>query len=102
MRSADELRQRWLDQVPRMLARPGMWAHEGSGFDITARTLLGDLCFLDDRDQDLDAVHVVLRSFGKLGVAGPFTALFGEEPTCVAEVASVYAEQFHCLGYLSV
>jgi|SRR5215467_11017673 len=102
MRSAAELRQRWLETVSNMIMRPGMYASSGHQFDAMARTLLGDLCFLDDRDQDLKAVETVLHSFGKLGVAGPFIALFGEECTCVAEVASVFAEQFHRLGYLSL
>jgi hypothetical protein len=65
-----------------------------------ARGLLADLCFLDEREADQDAVEMVLRAYGKLGVAGPFIAMFGEDRSCVAEVASVFAEQFHRLGYL--
>jgi hypothetical protein len=83
-----------------MLTRPGMWASDGRAFDVLARGLLSDLCFLDEREQDLDEVHAVLRGYGKLGVAGPFIALFGGDRNCVAEVASIFAEQFHRLGYL--
>jgi hypothetical protein len=79
-----------------------MWASTGQAFDMQARGLLGDLCFLDDRDAHYDHVAEVLRAFGKLGVAGPFIALFGKERSCVDEVASVFAEQFHRLGYLPV
>lgn len=102
MRSAEDLRRRWLDLVPRMMTRPDMWTNQGPAFDVMARTLLADLCFLDERDADQQAVGEVLRGYGKLGVAGPFIAVFGAERTCVPEVASVYAEQFHRLGYLDV
>ncbi|GIF62834.1 hypothetical protein Ais01nite_08690 [Asanoa ishikariensis] len=79
-----------------------MWASRGQAFDAMARGLLADLCFLDEREADQDAVELVLRSYGKLGVAGPFIAMFGKDRSCVAEVASVFAEQFHRLGYLQV
>ncbi|MEW2378667.1 hypothetical protein AB0883_21565 [Micromonospora sp. NPDC047812] len=102
MRSAAEVRQRWLDQLPRLVTRPGMWATTGHAFDMLARGLLEDLCFLDEREPDQDAVHAVLNSYGKLGVAGPFIAMFGKDRSCVAEVASVFAEQFHRLGYLQL
>lgn len=102
MRSAAELRRRWLDLLPRMVTRPGMWATDGRAYDVLARGLLADLCFLDEREPDQDAVHTVLGRYGKLGVAGPFIAMFGKERNCVAEVASVFAEQFHRLGYLQL
>jgi hypothetical protein len=100
MRSAADLRQRWLDTLPMMVTRPGMWASDGQAFDVLARRLIEDLCFLDERERDRDDVHAVLRSYGKLGVAGPFIAMFGKDRNCVAEIASVFAEQFHRLGYL--
>ncbi|MEV0157228.1 hypothetical protein AB0H57_26355 [Micromonospora sp. NPDC050686] len=77
-----------------------MWALDGQALDRQARGLFSDLCFLDERDQDLDVVFGVLQGYGRLGVAGPFIALFGTEHDCRAEVASVFAEQFHALGYL--
>jgi hypothetical protein len=85
-----------------MFTRPGMWAHNGHEMESVARGRLRDLCFLDDRDDDHELVTATLRRFGKLGVQGPFTAVFGQERWCTDEVASVYAEQFHRLGYLSV
>jgi hypothetical protein len=102
MRSAADLRQRWLQMVPRMMTRPGMWGSDGRAFDMLARGLLADLCFLDERDRDLDDVRAILHGYGKLGVSGPFTAMFGKDRTCVAEVASVFAEQFHRLDYLPI
>jgi hypothetical protein len=83
-----------------MVTRPSMWSGHGQAFDGLARGLMADLCFLDEREQDLDDVRAVLRGYGPLGVAGPFVALFGKDRNCVAEIASVFAEQFHRLGYL--
>lgn len=79
-----------------------MYAIDGRAYDVQARTLLADLCFLDERDADNEGVNQVLRGYGKLGVIGPFTALFGKDGRYVDEVASVFAEQFHRLGYLPV
>ncbi|WP_203717728.1 hypothetical protein [Asanoa siamensis] len=102
MRSATELRQRWLDSLPWMLTRPEMYATSGQAFDFAARALMADLCFLDEREPEFEDVLAGLRAYGTLGVAGPFVAMFGEDLSCTAEVASVFAEQFHRLGYLDV
>ncbi|GIH07855.1 hypothetical protein Rhe02_59220 [Rhizocola hellebori] len=79
-----------------------MYAADGRAYDVQARTLLADLCFLDEREADQDSVDQVIDGYGKFGVVGPFTALFGSEGRYVEEVASVFAEQFHRLGYLAV
>jgi hypothetical protein len=102
VRSAIEIRQRLLDQLPAMMARPGMWATDGTEMQAVAGMRLGDLCFIDGRDDEYRDTEKGLHRFGKVGVHGPFLALFGEELRCQAEVASVYAEQFHRLGYLAV
>jgi hypothetical protein len=47
-------------------------------------------------------VEESIHRYGKLGVAGPFEAVFGDECTFTAEVASIFAEYFHRLGYLTV
>lgn len=78
-----------------------MYAGTGREMQLTAGQLLADLCFLDDRDADAERERSRLDSYGKLGVCGPFEALFGS-PRCQAEVASVYAEAFHRLGYLPI
>jgi hypothetical protein len=91
-----------MERLGPMVTRPTMYARDGAAFDAMARTLLADLCFLDEREQDLAAVEAALRGYGKLGVAGPFAAVFGTRRNCVAEVASIFAEQFHRLGYLQV
>lgn len=88
--------------LPVFLTRPGMYATDGRAYDVQAGTLLADLCFLDERETDGERVREVLRGYGTLGVVGPFEALFGEGGRYVDEVASVFAEQFHSLGYLAV
>jgi hypothetical protein len=102
VRSAEDLKRHWLDLVPKVFARVGMYATTGREMQLYAGNLLADLCFLDERDEELRAVVEELRRFGKLGVHGPFTAVFGAERRCVPEVASVYADVFHRFGYLSV
>jgi hypothetical protein len=101
VRSAEELRTRWLDLIALIMKRTGMYGATGGEIQLLARQLLMDLCFLDDRDADAEREWSrLLRSYGKCGVVGPFEALFGS-PHCQAEVASVFAEVFHRLGYLT-
>jgi hypothetical protein len=101
MRSAEDLRARWLDLIAGVMERTGMYAATGREMQLLAGRLLADLCFLDDRDADGEQELSRLRCYGKLGVTGPFEALFGSG-RCQAEVASVYAEVFHRLGYLPI
>ena len=70
--------------------------------DQVGHTQLADLCFLDDRDDEFEAVRAELSRYGQSGVNGPFAAIFGRDRRYTSEVASVYAEQFHRLGYLQV
>jgi hypothetical protein len=85
-----------------MFARSRMYARDGREMQTVAGQLLGDLCYLDDRDEDARRVREDLDRYGKHGVQGPFVALFGQQNRYVAEVASVYAEHFWRLGYLDV
>ncbi|GAA4082576.1 hypothetical protein [Nonomuraea soli] len=103
MRSAIELRERWLETVPLILVRAGMYACDGREMETVSRTLLENLCFVDEREDECAAVSRMLGArYGKYGVQGPFAAMFGAGSRCVEEVASVYAEQFHRLGFLQV
>jgi hypothetical protein len=102
VRSAEDLRQRWLDSIPLIMKRTGMYARDGREMETVADQLLRDLCFLEERDSDYEQARERLRGYGQLGVHGPFTSMFGSVRSCAAEVASVYAEVFHRLGYLTV
>src|SRR5690606_7312433 len=83
--------------------RAGMWTTgNASALDIQLGLLLDDLCYLDGRDDEGRRLRDVRSWYGKLGVVGPFVAMFGEDGRYVAEVASVWAEQAHRLGYLTV
>jgi hypothetical protein len=80
------------------MAKTGMYATTGREMELVAAGLLADLCFLDDRDAEYERAGQDMQSrYGKLGVAGPFNAMFGLE-RCQAEVAAVYAEVFSRLG----
>ncbi len=98
----EEVRQRWLSEVPGLFARPEMFARGGREMESVAGRRLRDLCFLDERDAEYEQVAETLRGFGKFGVHGPFASVFGQEHKYTAEVASVYAEHYHRLGYLTV
>ena len=91
-----------MEQVGHLMARPGMYATHGRELQGVAQGLLDDLCFIDERDNDAEAVGAALHRYGKLGVAGAFEAVFGGDCSYVAEVASIFAEEFHRLGYLEV
>lgn len=79
-----------------------MYASTGRELELRALQLLEDMCFLDNRDADAEREWSrLLKVYGKCGVVGPFEALF-EAKDCQAEVASVFAEVFHRLGYLPV
>jgi hypothetical protein len=84
------------------ITRAGLWAAgNGSALDIQLGVLVGDLCWLDGNDPE-PSVSDVRSWYGKLGVVGPFVAMFGPGGRYLAEVASVWAEQAHRLGYLPV
>jgi hypothetical protein len=71
VRSAEELRQRWLDSIPLIMKRAGMYARDGREMEAVAGQLLRDLCFLDERDGDYEQAQDRLRGYGQLGVHGP-------------------------------
>jgi hypothetical protein len=86
-----------------MVTRAGMFTTgNGSAFDVQLGMLLDDLCYLDGGDSEQNLIKDVRHGYGKLGVVGPFVAMFGKDRRYLAEVASVWAEQAHLLGYLTV
>ncbi|MEV0355261.1 hypothetical protein AB0H71_04270 [Nocardia sp. NPDC050697] len=102
MRSGDEVKAWWLEMFGDLLARPEMFARSGREMEAVAGWRLRDLCYLDEREEEFEKVRRELLRYGQFGVHGPFAAIFGEQHSCTAEVASIYAEQFHRLGYLKV
>lgn len=101
VRTGVELKDRLAARAQALVARPDMFAADGSALGAMATQLLGDLCFIDGREDDYEAAVGGLRAYGERGVVGPFVAVFGENGSYYCEVASVYAEVLHRLGYLS-
>lgn len=101
LRTAADLKAKWLAEIPLILERTGMWVGSGDEADTLLRRLVEDLCFLDERDPRpmLDGDR---QRYGWEGVPGPFSRLFGRDGRYGAEVASVYADYLHRLGYLEV
>ena len=102
MRTPEQLKSRWSTEAEQQFARPEMFARSGPEMESVAGGRLRDLCYLDDRDIEYEQVRKALRGFGKFGVHGPFEATFGEKYHCTVEVASVYAEFYHRVGYLEL
>jgi hypothetical protein len=100
MRSADDIRAVLVERVAGMSRRPGMWAPTGQAMDLEAGNLLDVLHFIDECGPNGQFDRTA--RYGKLGVVGPFEHVFGKTGRFAAEVASVYAEQFHLAGYLDV
>jgi hypothetical protein len=103
VREVEAVRTRALDTVRHLMARTGMHATNGAEAESVAGGLLGDLCFIDEREADHERMwRDVLHRHGSLGVAGAFSAMFGERGRYDAEVVSVYAQAFTALGYLAL
>jgi hypothetical protein len=86
-----------------VITRAGMWTTgNGSALDVQLGMLVDDLYWLDGNDTQSNLVRDVRSWYGKLGVVGPFVAMFGKDGRYLAEVASVWAEQAYRLGYLTV
>jgi hypothetical protein len=73
-----------------LVARPGMWATNGTDLQFAGFRLLDDLSRLDDAP-DPDWLGPFLHRFGKLGIKGAFAGTFGDGDYR-DEVASVLAE----------
>ncbi|WP_417388804.1 hypothetical protein [Gimesia sp.] len=98
MRSIEEFRNRQLETLPEALKRPVMFGGNTSGACLWFYLLLRDLCWIDEREHDWDVFQETdLR--GSRGVLGQFEYQHFQIPDYIAEVASVYAQVAHKLGY---
>jgi hypothetical protein len=100
VRSINEVRRAKLDELKLIVRRPDAWADDGRSAQTLIHGMIGDLCFIDEREAEYSAECQVLYRYGKLGVAGAFKAVFGETCNYSAEVVSVFAEIACSLGYL--
>ena len=109
MRTVEEIRTSHLRLLQAALARPEMHAVCGSDYEGGLRTLMGILCFIDERGPEgKDSLDRLLHSHGESGVAGAFKAMFEPdgprrdpylECRFQPEIASVYARAALRLGY---
>lgn len=76
-----------------------MHAVRGRELEWLVEAKLGFLLHIDERDDDQRAR---LGRYGKLGVTGPLSALFGGDEPFLHEVALVMAHELHRFGYLEV
>lgn len=101
MDKAAAMRARLIEQISRMLQRPGMYATHDQDFEFMCRMRLEDLRFLDGLPELTRDDLGLSNKYRSCGVPGPFWDAFGKETRCYNEVASVYAEIFHRYGYLT-
>lgn len=98
MQSMEAFRNHKLEALPHALKRPIMFGGNTDGAVVWFDLLLRDLCWIDVRKHDWDVFQETdLR--GNRGVLGQFEYQQFQIPVYIAEVASVYAQVAHKLGY---
>jgi hypothetical protein len=102
MDKAAAMRARLIEQVSRMLERPGMFATHDQDFEFMCQMRLEDLRFLDGLPELTRDELGLSNKYRSCGVPGPFREAFGDRARYYNEVASVYAEIFHRYGYLAI
>ena len=101
MKSADQIRERKLDEMKMLITRPGMMAVGVQGVSNRWHVLIEDLLFLDDREDEMPSLRArILAPFGSVGPTEIDQWFDGLPTACTAEVSSVWAEQAARLGYL--
>ena len=102
MRTIQDFREWKLDHVRRVLHRPGMYA-PGHCIDAYMWGLVGDLCWVDDREEELNTLRDRFsRRFGSLGLSAPLEWFRHLRFPPTAEIASLWAEVMADLGYLEI
>src|SRR5262245_3367974 len=100
MRAVAEIRDRLLEAVRFAVWRPSVCGGTTDATEVLLLHLLGPLCFIDGREEEWAAAkstHVQ----GCRWVRGHFEFQHLPFPGFVNEVASVYAEVAHRLGYFA-
>ncbi len=98
MRTLEDFRNRQLEILPQALKRPTMFGGNAQGTALLLSVLLRDLCWIEEREQEWEGFKATdLR--GSRGVLGQFEYQQFQIPDYIAEIASVYAQVAHKLGY---
>jgi hypothetical protein len=101
MRTAEEIKSKKIEWLEGALRRPRMYGGNDSGVEMVLRDLLGDLCFIDEREAELDAVFQEWHERELQRACRP-NHVFRERlavDDVSNEVASVYAHAAARLGY---
>lgn len=105
MRTIEEVRQRLLDNIAHAAERPSMWCWDEHSAQLTFLQLLGDICYIDERESELRQARFALERRELVrtqGVGDGFRRRFPEQTDLMEEVVSVYAEVAYDLGYLTL
>jgi hypothetical protein len=78
---------RWLQLIPLIIDRVGMYAATGREMQIVAEQLLADLTFLDGREGDWERARRELRCYGKRVRSGRQQALADRRAHAMSEPA---------------
>src|SRR5438477_6723626 len=99
MRTIEEFRARHLETLRGALERPAMYGGDATGTSLLLRTILFDLCYIDEREAAWDDTAKYMS--GNRGVVGHFEYQVKQcrFPSFTNEVASTYAEVAYHLGY---
>jgi hypothetical protein len=105
MRSVEQVRTRLLERLQAAVRRPRMWGGRDHEVHTVLHALLDELCFIDEREEELDLAIRGLHSrqlFRSTGIRGAFDEVLRDVPDFSHEVASVFAEIAGWLGYLAL
>ena len=98
MRSIEQFRDHVLKSLPLALKHPQFFGGHAAGVEQHFRHVLSDLCFIDEREGEFDALKKTLLD-GSHGVNGQFRFQELFELDYRFEVASTYAQAAYTLDY---
>ncbi len=104
MRRMEDFRNRLLQRLHGALMRPGMYGDQ-DGVQLVLLNLLGDLVYIDERESELELAYSHLEARGMWSATrliGPFCRRFSRVDSFEDEIASVFAEIAHGLGFLQL
>lgn len=105
MRTAEQVRAYFLDTLHHAVLRPRMFGGNGRGVELAFRYILGDLCWFDERQQELSDLIDDLSMSDISSSQGVFSGLEywrRDVADPAEEITSVYTDIAGRLGYLSV
>lgn len=105
MRTIEELRSHLLQQLAGTAIRPSMYGGNEWGVELVFRYLLEDLCFIDEKDDQLKSAWADLQTrkvFTAFGVRGGIRRCFPGIQDAHHEVTSIYSEVAYRLELLQV